>query len=96
MGIALTPIIRFTKSLSLHTTGAYFQPYKQMIVTTDRSTQFTKPFPRGTISADIAAVWQSPVGPVTLSASYYEKADVKWFPQLNIGFLIYTPKALSN
>ncbi|MFA5848910.1 MAG: patatin-like phospholipase family protein [Bacteroidales bacterium] len=95
MGIALMPIVRFTKNLSLHLTGAYFQPYKQLMVTTDGSTQFTGLFPRGAFSADIAAVWQSPVGPVTLSASYYEKADVKWFPQLNIGFLVYKPKALS-
>lgn len=96
MGIALTPIIRFTKRLSLHMTGAYFQPYKQLINTTDGSTQFSDQFPRGSFSADIAAVWQSPVGPVTLSASYYEKSDIKWFPQLNIGFLVYKPKALSN
>lgn len=96
MGIALTPIIRFTKRLSLHMTGAYFQPYKQLINTTDGSTRFSDQFPRGSFSADIAAVWQSPVGPVTLSASYYEKSDIKWFPQLNIGFLVYKPKALSN
>lgn len=96
MGVALTPIIRFTKSLSLHIMGAYFQPHKQLIVTNDGTTKFSKQFPMGSFSADIAAVWQSPVGPITLSASYYQKSDIKWFPQLNIGFLIYKPKALSN
>ena len=96
MGVALTPIIRFTKSLSLHMMGAYFQPHKQLIITTDGSTKFSQQFPMGSFSADFAAVWQSPVGPITLSASYYQKSDVKWFPQLNIGFLIYKPKALSN
>jgi NTE family protein len=96
MGVALTPIIRFTNSLSLHMTGAYFQPHKQLLITSDGSTLFSEPFPRGSFSADIAAVWQSPIGPITLSASYYEKSDVKWFPQLNIGFLVYKPKALSN
>jgi len=96
MGVSLTPIIRFTKSLSLHITGAYFQPHKQLIVTTDGSIKFSEKFPLGSFSADLAAVWQSPVGPVTLSASYYEKSEIKWFPQLNIGFLIYKPKALSN
>ncbi|MFA6335792.1 MAG: patatin-like phospholipase family protein [Bacteroidales bacterium] len=96
MGVAFVPIIRFTKSMAFHLTGAYFQPYKQLINITDGTTQFSDKFPTGTFSADIAAVWQSPVGPITLSASYYEKSDVKWFPQLNIGFLVYKPKALSN
>jgi NTE family protein len=96
MGMSVTPIVKFTRSLHLHLKGAYFQPYKQLLVTEDGSTQFSDRFPRGRFMADIAAVWQSPVGPVTLSASYYERADIKWFPQLNIGFLIYKPKALSN
>lgn len=96
MGIALMPIIRFTKSMSFHLTGAYFQPYKQLLNTTDGTTVFSEKFPRGSFSADFAAVWQSPIGPVTLSASYYERSRIKWFPQLNIGFLVYKPKALSN
>ena len=96
IGAAVIPIIRITKTLSLHVMGAYFQPYKLLLMTDDGSAQFSDRFPRGSFSGDFAAVWQSPVGPVTLSASYYDKSDVKWFPQLNIGFLIYKPKALAN
>jgi len=96
MGVSITPIIRFSRALFLHIRGAYFQPYRELLVTEDGSTSFSDNFPRGCFMGDIAAVWQSPVGPVTLSASYYEKSPIKWFPQLNIGFLIYKPKALSN
>lgn len=95
VGLAVMPIFRFTKSLSVHVMGAYFQPYKLLEKTNDGSTLFSPIFPSGNFSAEIAGVWQSPVGPVTLSASYYDKSDVKWFPQLNIGFLIFKPKALA-
>ena len=43
-----------------------------------------------------AFVWQSPIGPISLSATYYEKNDVKWYPQFNIGYQIFKSKALAN
>lgn len=94
-GAALMPIYNITKSLSLHLTGAYFQPYKYILQTSDGSTKFSDRFPKGKFLGEIAGVWQSPIGPITLSATYYDKSDIKWFPQFNIGFLIYKPKALA-
>lgn len=96
LGVSVTPVLKLSKSLFLHFKGVYFQPYRQLVVTEDGSTRFSDNFPRGSFMGDIAAVWQSPVGPVSLSASWYEKTGIKWFPQLNIGFLIYKPKALAN
>lgn len=94
IGVALTPIIKFSDSFSLHLQGSYFQPGRQLIENTEGIAKFTGFFPEGSFMANFAAVWQSPVGPVSLSASYYQRSDVKWFPQFNIGFLIFKSKAL--
>ncbi|MDD4638820.1 MAG: patatin-like phospholipase family protein, partial [Bacteroidales bacterium] len=69
LGVSVTPILKIYKSIFFHFKGVYFQPYRQLRITDDGSTRFSDNFPRGTFMADVAAVWQSPVGPVSLSAS---------------------------
>lgn len=95
-GFALTPIVKFSNNLHLHLQGAYFQPHTTLIDLGGGDYETSKPLPRGSLSMNFAAVWQSPIGPISLSASYYEKSDLKWYPQFNIGFLIFKSKALSN
>lgn len=96
LGLSLTPILKLSGSLFLHLQGSFFQPYKYLEQTEDGLPKFGKAFPHGSFMGNFALVWQSPVGPISLSASYYEKDEVKWYPQFNIGFQIYKPKALSN
>jgi NTE family protein len=95
-GFALKPVIKFSETIFLHMQGGVFIPHRQLIETTDGVAKFTSPFPGVSFLASAAAVWQSPAGPVSLSATYYERSQVKWFPQFNIGFLIFKPKALAN
>ncbi len=95
--ISITPIINISESISFQPQISYFQPYRLLIEDpNDNTPKFTKSFPNGGIISNFAFVWQAPLGPVTLSATYYEKAQVKWFPQLNIGFLIFKPKATTH
>jgi hypothetical protein len=42
-------------------------------------------------------VWHSPAGPVSLSAGYYEKGEqARWYPQLDIGFLLFKKRILEE
>ena len=95
-GISLKPIIKFSESLFLHMQGGVFVPHRQLIESSDGIARFTDPFPGVSFLGSVAAVWQSPAGPVSLSATYYQRSQVKWFPQFNIGYLIFKPKALAN
>ncbi len=95
-GVAITPIVKFSETLYLHMQGAYFIPHLQLTDARDGFANFTDPFPKGAFLGSMAIVWQSPVGPISISGTYYEKNDVKWYPQLNIGFLIFKSKALAN
>lgn len=95
-GVALTPIIKFSESVYLHLQGAFFQPYSTLKHTGNGSYEYSQNFPKGSFTGNIAAVWQSPIGPVSFSASYYQRSEIKWFPQLNIGFLLFKQKSLSN
>lgn len=46
--------------------------------------------PSGGFIGNAAIVWQSPIGPVSLAATYYSKSDsANWYTQLNIGMLLF-------
>lgn len=96
-GLTITPVIKFTKTVFLHLTGGYFQPYKSLEQTANGGYTYSSAFPRGGFVGNAAIVWQSPIGPVSLSCAYYEKAErAKWYPSFNIGFLIFREHGLRN
>ena len=92
----LIPIFKFSESLSLRAAVGYFQPYREIIEKGGGQYDFSDPFPMGNFLGDAALVWQSPLGPVSLSCAYYQKSDTKFYPQLNIGFLIFKNRGLRN
>ena len=93
-GIGISPVILFTKTLFLHSNISYFQPYKLIYETGNGGYSYSAPLPKGAFLANAALVWHSPVGPVSFSATYYQKGEYKWYPQLNIGFLIFGKRSM--
>lgn len=94
--LSITPIVKLSGSLFLHLQGSCFAPYKLLEKTRDQSIAFSSKFPGLYYMANFAFVWQSPFGTLSLSASYYQKEEIKWYPQLNIGLQIFKSKALAN
>ena len=97
IGLTVNPVIKFTKTVFLHLSGGYFQPYMELQETAGGGYTYSDPLPRGGFLGNAAIVWQSPIGPVSLSCAYYEKAEkAKWYPSFNIGFLIFREHGLRN
>lgn len=96
-GFGISPVICITKTLFLHCNLSYFQPYRAIYEERGGGYGYSGKFPRGAFMGNAAIVWQSPAGPVSLSASYYEKGEQsKWYPQLNIGFLLFKKRILEE
>ena len=83
VGVGFSPVILFSNSLFLHSNISWFQPCDDVIK-----------LDSGALIANVAFVWQSPIGPISLSTTYYEKGEERWHPQLNIGFLLFKKRAL--
>lgn len=96
LGVTVNPVFKITPTILLHTSFGYFQPYKKLVEKSKGSYEYSSPFPRGGFVGNASAVWQSPIGPVSFSVSYYEQSEIKWFPQFNIGFLLFKDRFLSN
>ena len=97
VGAALHPVIKFSEKIYLHATGAYFQAYRDINREKDgwRYT-YSEKMPTGHWIANAALVWQSPIGPISLSTTYYSFGEYKWYPQINIGLLLFNKKSMED
>ena len=57
---------------------------------------YSEKMPRGHWIANAALVWQSPIGPISLSTTYYSHGEYKWYPQINIGLLLFNKKSMED
>lgn len=96
VGAAISPVFKISETLNIHTVLAVFQPYKKLMMLSGGRYDYSEPFPRGELMANAAFVWHSPVGPISLSLSYYSGEETKWYPQFNIGYMLFKNKALEQ
>ncbi len=97
IGAAISPILKFPGKIFIHTTFGYFQPYKRLVEEANQTYTYSDPFPRGGFIGNVAFVWQSPLGPISIACAYYDRAGrTKWYPSFNIGFLIFREHGLRN
>lgn len=96
-GFAVSPVVKFTNMFYAHATAACFIPYEQ-IHRAENGWQYTYSgrFPKKGMIANFALVWQSPLGPVSFSATYYSRGDRRWYPQVNFGYLIFRRKSTDD
>lgn len=97
LGLGLSPVIKLQDKFYIHSTIAYFQPYKQILRSENGwEYSYSKKFPKGGAIGNVAIVWQTPIGPLTFSTTYYSKGEHRWYPQINFGYLIFNKKALAD
>ena len=97
IGAGLSPVFRLSPSIYIHSTFSYFQPYKQIKDLGEGNYDFHEGLSQGGIIANAALVWQSPIGPISLSSSYYDRPESNnWYTQFNIGLLLFKKKSLEN
>lgn len=95
-GVTLSPIFKFSSSIALHSSVGIYQPYRKIIEEAGGKYTFSDPFPRGYLHGSLALVWQSPFGPLSVSCAYYSCEETKFYPQINLGFLIFKERGLRN
>ncbi len=93
--LGIMPIIRISSKIGIHTGVYVFQPYEKVEkIDESDETKYASAFANRAWMGMGALVWQSPIGPLSLSANWYEKNDPHWYFQLNFGFLLFNKRAL--
>ncbi len=87
------PIINFNSSTTLRSEVYLFQPYKY-IETYSFKTEYSKAFPSPNLMASLALVYQSPIGPLAFTASYFAGEETPFYMQVNFGYLLFNKRGL--
>jgi NTE family protein len=90
LALGIKPIIKLGKSVSLQSDMYIFQAYERLLpdMTYER-------LPKSLLMGSVAAVWQSPIGPLSVSLNYYEKNYSKLYFLVNFGYIIFNRKAIN-
>jgi NTE family protein len=90
LALGIKPVLKFGKTISLQPDGYVFQAYKRLLP--DMS--YAK-LPKMLFMGSVAAVWQSPIGPLSVSLNYYERNYSNLYFLVNFGYIIFNRKGIS-
>ena len=89
----LMAIVRFNPSFHARLEGYGFVPVKEELKADDFSAYHnSKPFENYYLQGMAALVYQTGVGPVSISLNYYEKENTKLFFTLNFGYILFNKR----
>ena len=87
-------VVNFRPNIELHVEGYVFQPVQTLIETSDKKTVYGKTFATQHYIGTAAAVWNSPVGPMSLSVNYYDQPASPFSILFHFGYIIFNKRAL--
>jgi NTE family protein len=87
-------ILNIRKNIELRMEGYVFQPYETLIKNPDFSTSFSKPFEFRNVIGMGAIIWHTPVGPMSLSANYYNAEKNPLSILFHFGYVIFNNSSL--
>jgi len=91
----LKMVLRVYKKLEYRLEGYVFQPYREILENpTDFTAYYGPKFSDRSYMASTAMVYNSPLGPISISANYYDKMPDPFTINFNFGYIIFNKRAL--
>src|SRR5688572_19767144 len=94
IGMGLNTKFSLVTNLELRLDGYLFQPFQEIIETTEKTAQYGDAFDSRHGIASFATIYHSPIGPVSLSVNYYEQRDPQFSVLFHFGYIIFNRRAL--
>jgi NTE family protein len=89
-GIGINPIIEVTREFYFSNEIYFFQPYQEIINNPISNTAlYGDPFSNRYWFTSSSIVYQSPIGPLSISLNYYPNATKKLYFQFNFGYILF-------
>ncbi len=88
----LSAIILFNPSLNLRLEGFGFVPIKEVQSIDNKAVVSTEYFKNYYLQGAAALVYQTGVGPISLSVNYYEKDNTQLYFSLNFGYILFNKR----
>ncbi|MBL0339547.1 MAG: patatin-like phospholipase family protein [Bacteroidetes bacterium] len=94
IGMGLKTIVSFRSNLELRLEGYVFQPFQAIIQNNQLKAKYDNAFQSRSLLATMTGIYNSPVGPVSLSLNYYEKRNKPLSVLFHFGYIIFNRRAL--
>lgn len=89
----LKGIVKFSENLHLRVEGYAFVPGREIMENTNHIAEYsTQKFSTVKFMGTGALVFQSAIGPISLSVNYYDKSQTRFFAMLNVGYIIFNKR----
>ena len=82
------------KNIDFRLEGYVMFPYREIQMNSDLKAVYGAEFKSTHFIASSALVYQSPLGPVSLSFSYYDHKETPFSLLLNLGYIIFNKRSL--
>jgi len=93
--VGLKLVLRIYKKIEYRLEGYVFQPYQEILQDPDDfSAYYGKVFSDRSYMASTAMVYNSPLGPVSVSVNYYDKTPDLFTINFNFGYIIFNRRAI--
>jgi NTE family protein len=87
-------VVNIRKTIEFRAEGYIFQPVHKLIKTADFKVEYSQPFAFQHYIVTSAIVWHTPVGPMSLSANYYDQVKDPVSILFHFGYIIFNKRAL--
>jgi NTE family protein len=93
VGFGVIPMLLFSDEMQVRAEVHIFQPYKY-IYTRSFETTYSKPFPTPRYMGNLSVVYQTPIGPLAVTGSFFYKEEIPFYFQVNLGYVLFNKKGL--
>lgn len=90
----LKAVVKLMRNFDVRAEGYIFQPYQEILEGEDNTAQLGGEFAKRYFMFSGALVYQTFLGPVSLTANYFDNPEEKFFVALNFGYIIFNKRAL--
>ena len=92
--MGLNSVVRIRANLEVRLEGYIFQPFQEIIQSSDLEAKYDDAFSSRSGIASLAGIYHSPVGPVSVSVNYYEQRENQFSVLFHFGYIIFNRRAL--
>lgn len=94
VALGIMPNILFTKNIYLRAEGYLFMPFYDIVKTDEYYVKYGDLFKKRYYMGSLSLIYQTIVGPLSLSVNYYEKENTKLYFVANFGFVLFNRRSL--
>lgn len=87
-------LFRIIKRFDFRLENYLYVPYRAIVQTPQQTATYAKAFTQARYMGSGALVYDSPIGPVSLSLNYYEKEQKPWSLIFTLGYIIFNRRAI--